>query len=113
MSVSRSLESAPLFTKQVAISDLKDALWYQVDIPTDVKITKGEHLFISIRTMNSSAPYASVRYAQDPIRGTPIYISRTGNIDDAVQKPGSLGLELMYVGIDGKQASELETKLLR
>ena len=111
--VSRALGDAPFFSTQIPMTEVKDAAWQPIDFPQGVSIPKGERVFISIRSVGSSAPYASMRYSSVPFRDTPIYISRTGNIKDAVEKPGSISVQLTYIGTDGKLRTELETKLLR
>ncbi|MDA1169078.1 MAG: glycosyltransferase family 39 protein [bacterium] len=113
VSFARSLKGAPFYTEELQISELEDATWNSISFPESIAIEKGEHVFVSIRAIGSQAPYATLRYVPEAVRDTPIYISRTGDIADATEKPGSLSIQLQYIGIDGKITSELETKLLQ
>src|SRR3989344_7652351 len=113
VTVSDSFGGIPFFAEQIPIASLQDASWYSLDFPPDIAINKGEHVYISIRANGSSSPYASLRYAPVAVRNTPIYISRTGRVQDATEKPGSVSIQLQYIGTDGKITNELETKLLR
>lgn len=113
VAVSKTLNGTPLFTQRISLGDIPDAAWYLLDVPGNLNIQKGQHLFISMRVVGGSAPYASIRYTPDAVRSTPVYISRTGNAADATQKPGSLGVQLHYMGTDGKTANELQVKLLK
>lgn len=112
ISVSKTLQGSPLFSEQIPMTSLEDASWYSIDFPKDLPIATGDHLFVSIRAVGSTTPYASVRYSPEAFRATPIYISRTGTAADLAQKEGSLSVQLTYMGTDGKVATELETKLL-
>ncbi len=111
--VSRTLQGESILTTGVPVSTLKDGEWFSIPFSDSLHIQKGEHLFISIHAEGTTSPYPSVRYARTSVRSTPIYISRTGSIQSAEEKPGSLGIRMLYKGIDGKIANELETKLLK
>lgn len=113
VTISRSLHGETVFTKQVSLTDLADATWHDIFFPEGMVIEKGEHLFVSLRVVGSGTPYASIRYSQEPSRSTPIYISRTGSEADVSEKPGSLGVQLLYTDIEGKISNELQTKLLK
>ncbi len=113
VTVSKELAGEPLFTERVPVSELSDSGWHTIMLPEGVDIAKGDRIFITMRVAGSAAPYASVRYSKEPFRDTPIYISRTGILSEAEEKPGTLSVRMLYVGIDGKLATEYQTKLLR
>ncbi|MEO6077736.1 MAG: hypothetical protein ABIP54_03040, partial [Candidatus Andersenbacteria bacterium] len=111
--VSTKENKSTLFAKNISVKDVKDTQWEQVLFPESVPIKKGDHVFISVQGIGTTDPYPSVRYSKTDLRTTPIYISRTGVASDAKQKPGTLGIQMLYHGTDGKIATELEEKLLR
>lgn len=111
--VASSLTGNALFTKEFPIADIADATWLPVQFPDSISILKGEHLFIRIHTRGASAPFASLKYSQEALRMTPIYISRTNSLMDAHAKTGSLAVRLTYHAIDGTIATEYQEKLLR
>ncbi len=111
--VARSLTGTPIFSQNIPLAMLKDKIWEPIGLPSNISVNKGDHLFIRMRVQGATDPYASIRYSSTVERSTPIYISRTGSIADATQKPGSLAIQLQYIGTDGKLATELETRLLR
>lgn len=111
--VTRELTSLPIYKTSIPVTSLKDSAWFPLQFPQELIIKKGEHIFVTMRASGSSSPYASIKYSKETIRTTPIYISRTGDIADAAQKTGTLAVQLLYTGTDGKIATELETKLLK
>ena len=113
ISVSRTLNGPSIYTTSIPLNDTKDTTWQQVLFPDTLTFMKGEHLFIQVRATGTSKPYPSIRYSQTSYRSTPIYLSRTGNTLDAKQKTGSLGIQMLFHGTDGKIATELEQKLLK
>jgi 4-amino-4-deoxy-L-arabinose transferase-like glycosyltransferase len=111
--VSTKDNASTLYETNSNVKDLKDTQWQQVLFPDTVSIKKGDHVFISIQGIGTSDPYPSIRYSKTDLRTTPIYISRTGSAADAKQKTGTMGMQMLYHGTDGKVATELEDKLLR
>lgn len=111
--VANSLTGPAFFTSEVDVSALKDTQWFTLRFPASSVPRKGDHLFMRIRGRGITAPYASIRYSSNIFRSTPFYISRTGSVADAEEKPGSLGVRMVYIGTDGKEAVEYQTKLLR
>lgn len=113
ITVSLTLNGSPIYHTTIALNDTKDTTWQQVLLPENLALSKGEHVFIQVRGIGTSKPYPSIRYSATSYRSTPIYISRTGIVADAKQKIGSLGIQMLYYGTDGKIATELEDKLLK
>lgn len=113
ITVSRTMTGPAMYHTTIPLNDTKDTTWQQILFPDNVSITKGEHLFIEFHGVGTTKPYPSVRYSTKNYRSTPIYISRTGVAADAKSKTGSLGVQLLYHGTDGKIATELEVKLLK
>lgn len=111
--VASSLSGNALFTQEFPIKNVTDSVWLSLKFPQGISVQKGEHVFIRIRTYGASEPFASIKYSQASLRTTPIYISRTGTLADAHEKPGSLAVRLVYHAIDGTFATEYQAKLLR
>lgn len=111
--LSKTLTSAPIYSINVAVADVKDSQWHSVLLPESLGIAKEDHVFIRIRTLNATAPYPSIRFARAASRSTPVYISRNGDVGSAESKMGSLGVRLTYHAIDGTIATETQAKLLR
>lgn len=110
--LSRTLNGPSILSRSIVVQDVQDSTWHVVADISGLGISQGEHVFIRVRAVNASAPYPSLRFSRNRSRTTPVYISRTGNIQDAQPKPGSLAVRLTYRAIDGTIATETQTKLL-
>lgn len=110
--VASTLTGPAFFTSDVSVASLRDSSWYSLRFVGGAGPKKGDRLFIRIRGDHTSAPYVSLRYSPTISRPTSFYISRTGRSADAKPKNGSMGVRMIYIGIDGKEALEYQTKLL-
>lgn len=110
--LSRTLDGPSIMSRSIVVQDVQDSKWYTVADLSGLNVSQGEHVFIRVRAVGASDPYPSLRFSRTRSRTTPVYISRTSNIQDAQAKHGSLAVRLMYRAIDGTIATEYQTKLL-
>ncbi|HSX24687.1 MAG TPA: hypothetical protein VLG69_01845, partial [Candidatus Andersenbacteria bacterium] len=113
ISVSKTITGPSIYSTTIPLNDTKDTMWQQVLFPDSLQLSKGEHVFITVRGIGTAKPYPSIRYSQTNYRSTPIYLSRTGTVTDAKPKAGSLAIQMLFHGTDGNIATELEEKLLK